>query len=134
MIHKIDFNTHLIQQNKIYFEENCTLFNFIEELLKINQDLLQKNEEKNKLSQNDFMKRSFECNREDTSRKKSGKVATFITRKNLNILKCITPTFNRQKIIFDNKVDTPCSGNNDLKFDFEGENIIDKVTRNVYIY
>lgn len=106
---KIDFNTHLINQNKIYFEENCRLFDFIENLLKINQDLLQKNQldDYKTLSQKDSKKNINEYNQMRTSSmKKSGKVTTFISRKNMNILKCLTPTLNQQKIIFDHNTDT----------------------------
>jgi hypothetical protein len=66
------------------------MFNFIEELMNINHVLLEKVHRKEKnVSGSKF---SFKDLKEVKSSRVSTKVAKFISRKNLKILKSITPT------------------------------------------
>lgn len=71
-----------------------------------------------------------------SSRRKSGKVTTLISRKNINIIKCITPKFNQQKIIFGQKSDSPSkinkfTINNSEEMELERGNNNLGITRNV---
>lgn len=92
-----------MNENRIYFEENLTIFNFLEEILKINHELLLKtqNEDFIRAAYSNILKKTMNEGVDTrTSRITTSKVATFISKKNMNILKTITPK-NHNKIVID---------------------------------
>jgi hypothetical protein len=92
-----------MNENRIYFEENLTIFNFLEEILKLNHELLLKtqNEDFIRSAYNNILKKTMNEGVDTrTSRITTSKVATFISKKNMNILKTITPK-NHNKIVID---------------------------------
>lgn len=92
-----------MNENRIYFEENLTIFNYLEEILKINHELLQKtqNEDFIRGAYNNLLKKTINEGYDTrTSRITTSKVATYISKKNMNILKTITPK-NHNKIVID---------------------------------
>jgi hypothetical protein len=92
-----------MNENRIYFEENLTIFNFLEEILKLNHELLLKtqNEDFIRSAYNNLLKKTMNEGVDTrTSRITTSKVATYISKKNMNILKTITPK-NHNKIVID---------------------------------
>ena len=126
-----------MNENRIYFEENYTIFNYLEEVLKINHELLQKtqNEDSIKNAYQNFQRKTInEGHDMRTSRITTSKVATYISKKNMNILKTITPK-NKNKKVIDFEANQKSIDNENLDSEqlYADVNNTNESTRNVVI-